>query len=60
MALPPAFAGSETAGRRAAAVVSLIATDEANGVELRAGPTDLLTRLPTTEDRDIDSLLPLA
>lgn len=54
------FAGSETAGRRAAAIMSLIATAKANGIEPHAWLTDVLTRLPTTQDRDIDSLLPLA
>ncbi|MBA8885607.1 transposase [Dokdonella fugitiva] len=54
------FAGSETAARRAAAIMSLIATAKANGIEPHAWLTDVLTRLPTTRDRDIESLLPLA
>ena len=54
------FAGSETAGRRAAAIMGLIATAKANGIEPHAWLTDTLTRLPTTKDRDIDSLLPLS
>ena len=54
------FAGSETAGQRAAAIMSLIATAKANGIEPHAWLTDTLTRLPTTKDRDIASLLPLA
>lgn len=54
------FAGSESAGRRAAAIMSLLATAKANGLEPHAWLTDTLTRLPTTKDRDIDSLLPLA
>ena len=54
------FAGSETAARRAAAIMSLIATAKANGLEPHAWLTDTLTRLPTTKDRDIASLLPLA
>lgn len=53
------FAGSESAGKRAAAIMSLIATAKANGVEPHAWLTDVLTRLPTTLDRDIDTLLPL-
>jgi len=53
------FAGSETAGQRAAAIMSLLATAKANGIEPHAWLTDTLTRLPTTLDRDIDSLLPL-
>lgn len=54
------FAGSETAGRRAAAIMSLIATAKANGLEPHTWLTDTLTRLPTTKDRDIATLLPLA
>ena len=54
------FAGSETAGQRAAAIMSLLATAKANGIEPHAWLTDTLTRLPTTKDRDIVSLLPLA
>ena len=54
------FAGSETAGQRAAAIMSLIATAKANGIEPHAWLTDVLTRLPTTKDRDIHTLLPLA
>jgi transposase len=52
------FAGSETAGKRAAAIMSLLATAKANGHEPHAWLTDVLTRLPTTLDRDIDTLLP--
>lgn len=54
------FAGSESAGRRAAALMSLLATAKANGLEPHAWLTDVLTRLPTTQNRDIESLLPLA
>lgn len=54
------FAGSETAGQRAAAIMSLIATAKANGIEPHVWLTDVLTRLPTTRNRDIDTLLPLA
>jgi transposase len=54
------FAGSETAGKRAAAIMSLIATAKANGIEPHAWLTDVLTRLPTTKDRDLHTLLPLA
>jgi hypothetical protein len=54
------FAGSESADRRAAALMSLIATAKANGLEPHAWLTDVITRLPTTKDRDIDSLLLLA
>jgi transposase len=52
------FAGSESAGCRAAAIMSLLATAKANGIDPHAWLTDTLTRLPTTLDRDIDSLLP--
>jgi len=52
------FAGSETAGQRAAAIMSLLATAKANGRDPHAWLTDVLTRLPTTRDRDIESLLP--
>ena len=52
------FAGSETAGQRAAAIMSLLATAKANGNDPHAWLTDVLTRLPTTKDRDIETLLP--
>jgi transposase len=52
------FAGSETAGKRAAAIMSLLATAKANGIDPHAWLTDVLTRLPTTLDRDIGDLLP--
>lgn len=52
------FAGSETAGRRAAAIMSLLATAKANGHDPHAWLTDVLTRLPTTLDRNIGDLLP--
>lgn len=53
------FAGSQQAGQRAAAIMSLLATAKANGIEPHAWLADTLTRLPTTLYRDIDSLLPL-
>jgi transposase len=52
------FAGSARAGERAAAIMSLIATAKANGHDPHAWLTDVLTRLPTTLDRDIGELLP--
>lgn len=52
------FAGTETASQRAAAIMSLLATAKANGRDPHAWLTDVLTRLPTTLDRDIDALLP--
>lgn len=39
--------------------MSLLATAKANGLE-RVWLVDVLTRLPTTKDRDIATLLPLA
>lgn len=52
------FAGSLTAGERAANIMSLIATAKANGHDPYAYLKDVLTRLPTTCDNDIASLLP--
>lgn len=51
------LAGSATAGQRAAAIMSLLATAKANGHEPHAWLTDVRTRLPTTLDRDIGTLL---
>jgi hypothetical protein len=53
------FVGAERAGHRAAAIMGLLATAKANGLEPQAWLTDVLTRLPTTKARDIDTLLPL-
>lgn len=53
------FAGSHSAGTRAAAIMSLLATAKANSLDPHAWLSDVLTRLPTTRHRDIDSLLPL-
>ena len=52
------FAGSERAGQRAAAIMSLIATAKANDIEPLAYLKDVLTRLPTHKDAAIDALLP--
>lgn len=52
------FAGSQTAGQRAAAIMSLLATAKANGRDPHEWLTDVLTRLPTTKNRHIDQLLP--
>lgn len=56
------FTGNEAARQRAATIMSLVATAKAkaNDIEPHAWLTGVLTRLPTTKDRDIDSLLPLA
>lgn len=53
------FIGGTRAGERAAAIMSLLATAKANGVCPQAWLIDVLTRLPTTRNRDIDSLLPV-
>lgn len=52
------FAGSEPAGKRACAIMSLLATAKANGHEPHAWLSDVLEHLPTTRDRDIAELLP--
>ncbi len=52
------FAGSDSAAKRAAAIMSLLATAKANGHDQHAWLTDVLTRLPTMLDRDIETLLP--
>jgi transposase len=52
------FTGSETAGKRACAIMSLLATAKANGHDPHAWLSDVLDRLPTTLDRDIAALLP--
>jgi IS66 C-terminal element len=48
----------QTAGQRAAVILSLWATAKANSHCPHAWLTDILTRLPTTLDRDIGDLLP--
>lgn len=53
------FAGSEQAGRRAAAIMSLLATAKAHGLDPHAWLNDTLARLPNTLNRDLDTLLPL-
>ena len=53
------FIGGTKAGPRAAAIMSLVATAKANALCPQAWLTDVLTRLPTTRNRDIDSLLPV-
>ena len=52
------FAGSQSAGERAAAIMSLIATARQNGHEPYAYLKDVLTRLPTHPHRRIAELLP--
>ena len=53
------FAGSERAGRRAAAIQSLLATAKQNGIEPYAWLKDTLEKLPTWPNSRIDELLPL-
>jgi transposase len=52
------FAGSPRAGRRAAAVMSLIHSARLNGHDPYAYLRDVLTRLPTQRASDIEELLP--
>lgn len=52
------FAGSELAGKRAANIMTLIATAKANGHDPFAYLRDVLTRLPTQLNSRIAELLP--
>jgi len=52
------FMGSESAGRRAAAIIGLLGTAKANGHDPHAWLVDVLTRLPTTRNSQIGDLLP--
>lgn len=52
------FAGSERAGKRAAAIQSLLATAKLNGLDPAAWLRDTLEKLPTCLNSEIDSLLP--
>jgi transposase len=52
------FAGSLRAGQRAAAVMSLIQSARMNGHDPYAYLRDVLTRLPTHKNSQIDELLP--
>ncbi|MGI0863882.1 IS66 family transposase, partial [Pseudomonas aeruginosa] len=54
------FTGSERAGRRAAAIQSLLATAKLNGIEPAAWLKDTLEKLPSWPNSRIDELLPLA
>lgn len=53
------FTGSERAGKRAAAIQSLLATAALNGLDPAAWLRDTLEKLPTCLNRNIDSLLPI-
>ncbi len=52
------FAGSLRAGQRAAAVMSLIQSAKLNGHDPYAYLKDVLMRLPTQQNNDIEELLP--
>lgn len=54
------FVGSERAGKRAAAIQSLLATAVLNGLDPAAWLRETLEKLPTCRNSHIDSLLPLA
>jgi transposase len=53
------FAGSERAGKRAAAIQSLLGTARLNGLDPAAWLRDTLEKLPTWRNSRIDALLPL-
>jgi len=53
------FTGSERAGKRAAAIQSLLATAARNGLDPAAWLRRTLEKLPTCLNSEIDSLLPL-
>ncbi len=53
------FAGSERAGKRAAAIQSLLGTAKLNGLDPHAWLKDTLEKLPTWPNGRIDELLPL-
>jgi transposase len=52
------YAGSERAGRRAAAIQSLLGTAKLNGLDPYAWLKNTLEKLPTCRNSDIDDLLP--
>jgi transposase len=52
------FAGSLRAGKRAAAIMSLLRSAQLNGHEPHAYLKEVLTRLPTQKASDIEALLP--
>ena len=53
------FAGSERAGKRAAAIQSLLGTAKLNGLDPHAWLQDTLEKLPAWPNSRIDELLPL-
>jgi transposase len=54
------FAGSELAGKRAAAIQSLLATAKRGGLDPAAWLQQTLDKLPTCLNSQIDELLPFA
>ncbi|MGL5389109.1 MAG: IS66 family transposase [Serratia sp. (in: enterobacteria)] len=54
------FAGSLRAGQRMAAILSLLETAKANGLEPGVWLRDVLTRLPSWPNSQLDELLPYA
>ena len=54
------FTGSERAGKRAAAIQTLLGTAKLNGLDPAAWLRDTLEKLPTCLNSEIDSLLPLS
>jgi len=50
--------GQLRSGQRAASIMSLIQSAKINGIDPQAYLRDVLERLPTTKQSDIDSLLP--
>ena len=54
------FVGSERAGRRAAAIQTLLGTAKLNGLNSAEWLKDTLEKLPTWPNSRIDELLPLA
>jgi hypothetical protein len=53
------FVGSERAGKRAAAIQSLLYTAKLNGLDPATWLRETLEKLPTCPNSQIDSLLPL-
>ena len=52
------FAGSLESGQRAASIMSLVQSARLNGLDPYAYLADVLSRLPTHPDSQIDELLP--
>ena len=52
------FAGSDSGGRRAAAIYTLIETCKLNDIDARAWLADVLTRIHDHPAKRIDDLLP--